>query len=185
MHRTLIAIWGVAGVALLLAQAVYRLTPRAIEAMVSGLPAWQWAFLVVWVAFMAHSEGYKGFHQRFSPRVIARATVLGERDVPVTTAIFAPFWCMSLFGSTRKGMIVARSITAGVIVLIIIVRMLPQPWRGIIDAGVVVGLGMGLVSMAYFGVLALQGHKPSIDPELPPFDPELDARGERSEPLEP
>lgn len=64
-------------------------------------------------------------------------------------------------------MIVARSITSGVIVVILLVRMLAQPWRGIIDAGVIVGLGMGLISMGYFGILASMGRDIPIDPDLP------------------
>jgi hypothetical protein len=40
--------------------------------------------------------------------------------------------------------------------LVIGVRHVPQPWRGIIDAGVVVGLGIGLVSLLarYFAALS-------------------------------
>jgi len=37
-----------------------------------------------------------------------------------------------------------------IIGFVIIVKSLPQPWRGILDAGVVVGLTMGCFSILYF-----------------------------------
>jgi hypothetical protein len=37
--------------------------------------------------------------------------------------------------------------TIAMIVLILLVRRLGQPWRGVIDAGIVLGLGWGFVSI--------------------------------------
>jgi hypothetical protein len=71
-HRAIVA-WGLGGILLLLVQAIARLAPRAVEAMESGLGGGQWALLVLWVAFSAYAEAYRGFHLRFSPRVVARA----------------------------------------------------------------------------------------------------------------
>ena len=36
---------------------------------------------------------------------------------------------------------------------------LNEPWRGIIDAGVVAGLGLGMLSMLGYFVLGLMGHE--------------------------
>jgi hypothetical protein len=49
----------------------------------------------------------------------------------------------------------------------LIARLLPQPWRGIIDAGVVVGLAIGIVSILYFIVIE------SKNPELIKISPEV------------
>jgi len=35
--------------------------------------------------------------------------------------------------------------------------MMPQPWRGIVDAGVVLGLSLGIVSVLYWFFKALTG----------------------------
>lgn len=166
MARQLIAAWGVFGVCALLGQALWRLTPIALDAIESGLTTLQWAVLGVWVVAMAHSEGYKGFHQRFSPRVVARAHALASEPRPLFVAL-APLFCMSLFHASRRGLLVARCVLGGVIVLIVLVRMLDQPWRGIVDAGVVVGLGIGTASLLYFYIRSLTGKEPPIEPDLP------------------
>ena len=41
-----------------------------------------------------------------------------------------------------------------IIGFVLIARQLPQPWRGIVDAGVVVGLGLGIISILYFMISA-------------------------------
>lgn len=161
----LCALWGVGGVALFLLSAVLRLAPLARAALAGPLSPLHWIVMVAWVVFMAHAEGYRGFHQRFSPRVVARAQHLARRPT-VLRAVLAPLYCMSLFGATPRGQRVAWLLLCGVSALVVLVRMLEQPWRGIVDAGVVVGLGMGLISLVYHAVRALSGRAPDIDPEL-------------------
>jgi hypothetical protein len=166
MAGKLIGAWGVLGVIAMLGQALWRLTPRAWEAIEGGLTTTQWVVTVVWVIAMAHAEGYRGFHRRFSPRVVARAQWLAEHPQPLR-AVLAPLYCMSLFGASRRGMLVARSLFAGIVVLVIAVRMLPQPWRGIVDAGVVVGLAIGTLSILYYAGRAVAGEEPAVPPDLP------------------
>lgn len=159
-------LWGVLGVVVLVAQPLFRLAPLAIEAIRGGLTAGQWVVLVLWVAINAHAEGYRGFHRRFSPRVVARAEWLARHPRPLFVAL-APFFCMSLFHASRRGMLVARTLVVAIVLLVVMVRQLDQPWRGIVDAGVVVGLGLGLVSLAYHFVQLLRGHAPTMSPDLP------------------
>lgn len=166
MKSQLIVAWGVFGVCLLLGQALWRLGPLALEAVQMDLSTLQWVLLGVWVPLMAHAEGYRGFHRRFSPRVVARARALAEDPRP-WFVVFAPAFCMSLFHASRRGLIVARSVFGGIIVLIVAVRMLPQPWRGIVDAGVVVGIGIGTLSLLYYYARSLGGAEPPIPPDLP------------------
>ncbi len=166
MSRHLIAAWGVLGVVALLAQALWRLTPLAMEAVAGGLSAFQWAVLGAWVLVNAHAEGYRGFHQRFSPRVVARAMALARSPRPLHVLV-APLFCMSLLHASRRGLAVAYGILGGVILLVLAVRHLDQPWRGIVDAGVVVGLGLGLVSIVWHALRAVLGHPPPSHPDLP------------------
>ena len=51
--------------------------------------------------------------------------------------------------------------------LILLVGLLEQPWRGIVDAGVVVGLTWGLVSLLIFSVLAFAQADFGYSPEVP------------------
>ena len=139
----------------------------ALEPIVNGqYGPGHWALCVVWTLFMAHSEGYKGFQKRFSPRVVARAVHL-SRHPRILHVLLAPLFCMAFFHATKRGLAIAWGVTSMVIVLVIVVRMLPQPWRGIIDAGVVVGLLWGAIAIVAFFVKGVRGHDLPVDPELP------------------
>lgn len=160
------AYWGLAGVMLLLGSAVYRLAPIAFEALAFE---WLWyhmiAFIVVLV-FMAYAEGYRAFQLAFSPRVAARARYLLTYS-NFLHIVLAPLFCMAYFHAPRRRRVTSLSVTAGIIVLVILVRLLPQPWRGIIDCGVLVGLAWGLVSLAIFGYQALTRETFDYAPEVP------------------
>lgn len=168
------AAWGILGVALLLAQANWRLAPRAAEALTweEGLTGWQIALTVTWLVVSLYAEGYRAFHQRFCPRVIVRARYLANNTTWIR-GIFAPFFCMALFHATRRAKIAAWIVMFMVIALIILIRQIPQPWRGIIDIGVVAALTWGLTSLLYYAFLAAMGRTVEVDPQLPP-DPEAD-----------
>ena len=62
---------------------------------------------------------------------------------------------MGLFSAPRKRMIVSWSITAGVFSLVKVVKLLPYPYRSIIDAGVVFGLSYGTISTLVIMLKAL------------------------------
>ena len=146
--------WGIAGVIAFLLFAVFRLSPRIWELGDYSLSPLQWAVLVGFSLWMAWAEGYKGFHRAFSPRVVARANYLRESNQRQTShpvlSLFAPVYCMGFIHATRKRKIVSYTITGMIFVLVLLLRITPQPWRGIIDAGVVTGLGLGILSLLYF-----------------------------------
>jgi hypothetical protein len=164
--RLIAPLWGLAGVFFLLGFAVYRLTPKAIEAIGMGLSTWQWMVLTLWTLFMGVAEGYRGFQKRFSPRTAARARYLRDQPSPART-ILAPFFCMGYFHASRRVQITSISLTVAIIAIIIVVSFCSQPWRGIIDFGVVVGLTWGLVSLAGFTWKALAGTDFEQSPETP------------------
>ena len=162
--------WGVLCVVALLGNALYRLTPIALEPIQAGsLSGLQLGLDIGWMVIMAYSEGYRGFHKRFSPRVVARAYHLGQERKPLWLVLALPF-CMSLFHTTRRQRIVSTVFLVAIVAVVFAVRQLSQPWRGIIDGGVVVGLGLGTVSILYFYVLALTGRVPN-EAALPQDEP--------------
>ncbi len=160
------ALWGISGVLLLLGSAVYRMTPVALQGLSSGLETKHWIALGLVLLFMCYAEGYRAFQLGFSPRVAARARYLMTHRNTLHT-VLAPLFCMAYFHAGKRRQIVSLSVTAGIIVLIVLVRLLPQPWRGIIDAGVVVGLAWGLVSLVIFGYQALFLDTFPYSPEVP------------------
>ncbi len=166
MQKKLGAWWGLTGVVLLLGSAIYRLTPMAVSAFSFDFHWYHTVTLALVVFFMAYVEGYRAFQQGFSPRVAARARYLKDQG-RLSHAIFAPLFCMGFFHATRRRQITSISVTAGIIVLVLLVRLLDQPWRGIVDAGVVVGLAWGLASLVLFGIQALTSVTFPHSPEVP------------------
>ncbi len=160
------AFWGLGGVGLLLGSAVYRLAPIALEGLQQELHWQHWLFLLFVLAFMAYAEGYRAFQQGFSPRVAARARYLAERP-NLVHAVFAPLFCMAYFHAPRRRKITSLSVTAGIIILIVLVRLLSQPWRGIVDAGVVVGLVWGVAALFVFAIKAFTADRFDYSPEVP------------------
>jgi len=167
---TLISLWGIVGVVLIIGSALWRLTPLAIEPIADGsLTGGQWALMIGWSVFNAYAEGYRGFQLRFSPRTAARALYLGHNPSPLRVAL-APLWCMGFFGATKRVLIAAWAVLLIVLGLVALVRALDQPWRGIVDAGVVVGLGWGLLSLIAFFVIGFAGNTLPADPQVPEAD---------------
>ena len=156
-RKTLIATWGIFGVIVFLGRALLRLTPLAIEPIQNGsFGQWQWGLLLVWVGFNAYAEGYRGFHLRFSPRVVARAMRLAEKPSFWRVVLAGPY-CMGLFGAPRRVLVSSWLVVLIIVTVVVFVRQVPQPWRGLIDAGVVVGLGLGIVSLLVLFARALRG----------------------------
>jgi hypothetical protein len=149
------AVWGVVGVVILLLFAIYRLSLIAIDAFEFQFEVWHWMVLAINTIFMAYSEGYKGFQKAFSPRVVVRAQSIVTAP-KIIRIIFAPLFCMCFFDATRKRKIVTYILTFGIIVLIILFNQIPQPLRGILDVGVVVGLSWGISSILWFSFQSLR-----------------------------
>jgi len=158
--------WGIAGVLALLGQAIYKLTPYALALTELSLGVLELVALVGWVAFNAYSEGYRGFQLKFSPRVVVRARCLTADPRPLFV-VLAPLYCMGMIHATRRRLIVSWCLALGIVAIVVVVRRLDQPWRGIVDAGVVVGLAWGVASIVYFVGRALAGRAIPIEPDLP------------------
>ncbi len=170
-------IWGIGGVLFLLGFAVFRLTPVALALENTTMSQWHWLALVFSVVYMAYAEGYKGFHLGFAPRVVVRANYL-RNNPRVDHILLAPLFCMGYIYATRRRQILSFSLTFMIICFIIIARLLPQPWRGILDAGVVVGLSMGIFSIFYFLVIVFKSPEQLlVSAEVP----DAEETGERDE----
>lgn len=159
-------VWGIGGVQLLLIQACWRLAHESRHAFASDWDGFHYVVFAAIVMFMAYSEGYKAFQKQFSPRVVSRAWTLLD-NCTWLQFFFAPLFCMGFFHATTKRKIITYCVTLGIIFLIIGVRLLPHPWRGMVDVGVVIGLGWGLVAIVAFTIRALNDPAWSFPPDLP------------------
>jgi hypothetical protein len=165
LKRRVGAVWGIAGITLIIGSAIIRVTPKALDAFRVGLHPLQWAVLVVWVTFMLIGEGYRGFQLKFSPRVAARMWHLLQHGRSVDLWL-APFYCIGYYGASKRRIISSWSLTVGVTLIILVVVQLPQPWRGIIDCGVVLGLLYGLICVYAFTWRTLRSRIYVTDPEV-------------------
>ena len=132
--------------------AIYRLAPMAMALENSPMNQLHWLALIFSVVYMAYAEGYKGFHLGFAPRLVSRANYLRENP-RIDHILLAPLFCMGYIYATRRRKFLSIGLTIMIICFILIARILPQPWRGILDAGVVVGLMIGIGSILYFLVI--------------------------------
>ena len=169
--KNILAGWGVFQVLAILANAIKRVLPIALQPFKQNdLNIYQWSAYVLWSIYMGYTEGYQAFQQKFSPLVVKRAYGLSENKSILNMLLAGPY-SMGLFGATKKRMIVSWSISVGVFGLISIVKKLPYPYRNIIDAGVVVGLTYGASSIIVsFIKTILTGKAPECDACLPDSD---------------
>jgi hypothetical protein len=163
--------WAVLGVIALLIEAVVRLLPRALEPIMDGSLSGAGALAyVAAIVSLGYSEGYRGFQLRFSPRVIVRALALAQptpRRAKWLLILLAPMMAMGLIHANRRRLIGSWMLLLCIVTLILLVSRLEQPWRGAVDAGVVVGLSWGTVATLVPMVQALRGKPPTVDPDLP------------------
>jgi hypothetical protein len=115
---------------------------------------------------MAYFEGYRGFQRGFSPRVVVRALHLALHPRPLHV-LLAPLFCMGLIHASRRRLLSSWILLVSIVAIVLLVRVLPQPYRGLVDAGVVVGLAWGLVALVGFAWAALAGSPPRVSAELP------------------
>jgi hypothetical protein len=157
LWKNLLGVWGVMQVVSILANAIKRLYPIAIQPLIQkDLLPYQWALYVLWSLYMGYAEGFKAFQCKFAPLVVQRAFSLDQNPSLLNYLLAGPY-SMGLFNAPRKRMIIGWSITAGVFSLVKLVKMLPYPYRSIVDAGVVVGLSYGTLSICALALKAFFG----------------------------
>jgi hypothetical protein len=161
------SLWGIVGIVAMLLEAIARLVPLALSPLASGgLSVVEGAGFVASMAFFAFFEGYRGFQRAFSPRAVARALYL-DAAAPLRDRLLAPLFCMALLTATRRRLVASWLLVGGIVGVILLVRLLPNPWRAMVDAGVVVGLSWGAVSLVVLYLRALLGRAPKVSLELP------------------
>ena len=159
-------LWGLGGISIFLLYAIARLTGIGLDSFAFDYRWYHWLLLLSNIAFMAYSEGYKGFQKAYSPRLAARLKYL--RDYPrLSHTLLAPLFGMGYFHTTRRRLVTTYAMTVAIIVFIYIAHQLPQPWRGILDFGVVVGLSWGLISILIYSWQALTWSDFPYSPEVP------------------
>ncbi len=161
LARRVGAVWGVSGIVCLLGWAMYRLYPHVEMAVVGGLTPAQWALLLLWIVFMVISEGRDGFQRRLAPRIATRSAHIYQRG-DWLEVILAPLYCFGYFRAPKKQLIVSYGAVVVIICVVVIVHQFSQPWRGIVDSGVIVGLlyGIGAIMLHVYGKIITHNKDP-------------------------
>jgi hypothetical protein len=152
-----VGVWSVVGVGATFVEAIYRLGTRAIGTIESGLAVREWVALAIGVLLLGYAEGYRALQRRFVPHVIERVL---SPDVDYArspaSAVFAPLHAVALLGAGRQATLRAYASVGLIVAAVLVVRGLPHPWRGIVDAAVAVALSWGLVALMVQFVTALR-----------------------------
>ena len=152
LGRLASALWALVGIGAVFSLAVFRLGSRGIETVRAGLGTVEWVALVALVLLFLVGEGWGALQRKWVPRVVRRAADL-RREAAMHHRVLAPLYGMSLIGGDARSRFRAWAGTASIIVAVLVVRSLPDPWRGIVDLAVASALGWGL------GAIMLEGRK--------------------------
>lgn len=165
-----VSFWAAAGVVMILARAMKRIVPIALEPFQTAMPplsTFQLGSYIGMCLWFAYVEGYKGFQRKFSPLVVVRSQTL-TKSSPIHHILLGPLYAMGLFHATRKRKIVSWSVSLGVAGIVACVKKMPYPWRNIVDAGVICGLTWGSVSILLNWIrVVLLKKELDVDPALP------------------
>lgn len=139
-------LWAVLGIAVLFAWAIVRLGRRGVLTISGGLAELEWVALVLLTAAFVYLEGYRALDRRWIPAMMRRARDLRfERNTMLR--LLAPLHCLSLIGVGRTALLRAWLGTAAIVAAVLVVRSLPEPWRGIVDFAVAAALAWGLAGI--------------------------------------
>lgn len=177
-RSVLVQLWGVLGVAAYLSYGVKKVIPIVREGVGAMTSPWHWVLLAATLGFFAYVEGYKGFQLGFAPRVVSRAWALSTLPDGKSTGdklwhkVLAPAFCIGYFHGTRKRVVSSWLVTSIIFCVVVAVKRLANPYRAILDAGVIVGLLWGSAAVVtLYAQSRSRGRPPDFDPCLPKDTP--------------
>lgn len=138
--------WAIVGVSTLFAWAVYRLGGRGIAVIREGLGGAEWLALIALTFALVYVEGIRALDRRWVPALMDRVRDL-RRERSLTVRLLAPLYGLSLIGLPRARLVRGWLGTSAIVLAIVLVRLLPEPWRGIVDFAVAAALAWGLAAI--------------------------------------
>jgi len=135
--------WALLGVSALFGSAVFRLGSRGVATLQAGLDAFHLGALVVLVVVFVYGEGVRAIQQRYAPHLLGRVSRV-SRERRWIFRLLAPLYAMSLVGAERRSLLRAWGGVSAIVGAILLLRVTPEPWRGIVDLAVALALAWGL-----------------------------------------
>lgn len=140
--------WALLGVTFLFGSAVYRLGTRGMITFLGGLDAFHLAALAALVVVFVYAEGVRAIQNRYAPYLLGRVSDV-SREPWIVYRLLAPLYAMSLVGAAPANMARAWAGVSAVVVAILVLRVAPAPWRGIVDLAVATALAWGLAAILF------------------------------------
>eukprot|EP00930_Biecheleria_cincta_P095980 TRINITY_DN87863_c0_g1_i1.p1 TRINITY_DN87863_c0_g1~~TRINITY_DN87863_c0_g1_i1.p1 ORF type:complete len:214 (-),score=20.73 TRINITY_DN87863_c0_g1_i1:36-620(-) len=165
----IVQVWAIFTWVIMFAKCIVDLTPGGFEPFQKqNLTSGQWAGYAAIALSIWLCEGIGAFQRSFSPMVVRRGYELNASS-RCYEIVLAPFFSAGLFAATPTRLLKSWLLMAILIPgLALTVPHLPYPWRGAVDAGVVLGLGWGTAVIAILGLRGLvTGQWPDRSAELP------------------
>lgn len=138
--------WAVFGVSALFASASYRLGERGVAVIRDGLGSWEWMTLAGLTIVFVYGEGFLALDRKWVPGLMRRARELRD-ERRLVLRLLAPLYGLSLIGAPPAKLVSSWLGTLAIVGAILVVRAVPDPWRGIIDFAVAAALAWGLVAI--------------------------------------
>lgn len=149
--------WAVGALAVLFLEAIIRLGGRGLATLASGLTVFQALVMAALTLLFAYGEGYRALHRHFVPNVLARlARLPPPAELSFSRWLLAPFYALGLAHVEGPALRRGWASVAAIVLAVVVVRALPEPWRGIVDASVAVALSIGLASLVSRFVASLR-----------------------------
>ncbi|MEM7416843.1 MAG: hypothetical protein AAF389_15155 [Gemmatimonadota bacterium] len=141
-----LVVWAVVGVSTILSMAVFRLFSRGWPVVSAGLEPVEWVGLAIALFAFVYGEGVVALQRRWVPRILRRSQALGPADHPALR-VGAPLYAMGLLGGPARSLVRSWLGVIAIVAAVLVVRALPEPWRGIVDVSVAGALAWGVISL--------------------------------------
>lgn len=138
--------WAVGGIVITFATAIFRLGERGYATIRAGLGPAEWLALLFLTIALVYGEGIRALSRRWVPFVIDRAAAL-RTEPRLFHRLVGPLYAMGLVGAPRRTALRAWAGVFAIAAAVLIVRALPEPWRGMIDFAVAAALVCGLLAI--------------------------------------
>lgn len=136
------SMWAVLGVTAVFIEAIVKLAARGLVTVRGGLEVLEWLALLLLAGAFLYGEGVRALQRRWVPHVLERSQAV--RSAPLHWRLLAPLYAMLLVGAPRRTLARAWLGVLAIVAAVLLVRALPEPWRGIVDLAVAGALAWGL-----------------------------------------
>jgi len=153
--KKLYKIYSIGGIIAIFSSAIFRLYPHVKEGFSYQFSTLNWIVMIAYLIIMIVGKGYFALYRSFVPRVINRSKIL-IAEGKLLDRLLAPLYCMGFFKAPIKRLIISYAMLSFIITFISSASRISQPWRGIIDLGVIVGLSIGIISLLFLGIKELK-----------------------------